>query len=65
MPQEWTGDLIGRMHNRGVTSKMLASRLGITKEYVSMVFRGKKNPKNAQERFEEAFKQIVSEMDGK
>lgn len=60
MPDPWTGDLIGRMHNEGVTAAELASELGCTRAYVSMIFHGSRTPEGAQERFEAAFEKIVS-----
>lgn len=29
MPAQWTGELVGRMHNAGITAKQLAAELGI------------------------------------
>lgn len=40
MPDAWTGLLVGKMHNKKITYGMLASRLGVTKGYVSMVLNG-------------------------
>lgn len=49
------------MHNNGVSKKQLAAQLGITGEYVSMVLAGKCRPKGAQQRFEAAVNNIISE----
>lgn len=59
MPEKWTGDLLGRMHNARVNAADLAKELGCTKAYVSMVFNGARCPANAQERFESAFKAVL------
>lgn len=58
---KWTGDLIGKMHNTGISKKDLAKELNYTPEYVSMVFNGKKEPPGAEERFNKAFENIVAE----
>lgn len=59
MPDPWTGNLIGRMHNEGVTAAELAEEIGCTKAYVSMIFHGSRAPEGAQERFEAAFERIL------
>lgn len=59
MPEKWTGDLIGRMHNERVTMTELGSEMGIKKTYVSMILNGVRNPAGAQERFEAAFANIL------
>ena len=30
MPDAWTGVLVGKMHNKGVTYEALAAQLGVT-----------------------------------
>ena len=59
MPNEWTGALIGRMHNARVTRDELAAELGYKKAYVSLILNGKRTPKDAQNRLEAAFERIL------
>lgn len=59
MPKEWTGLLIGRMHNERVTYEELAEELGVTKPYIGMILNGKRNPPGIQEKMEAAFERIV------
>ena len=40
---------------------MLASRLGVTKGYVSMVLNGARKPANAEERFTAALDELIAE----
>jgi predicted transcriptional regulator len=61
MPNEWTGVLVGKMHNNDISQVALAKHLGVTKVYVSMVLSGARQPKGAQERFEDAVEKIISE----
>lgn len=67
MPEKWTGDLVGKMHNAKITQEDIAKELGTTKAYISMILNGNKKPKNARKRLEAAFqaayqkKQIKSE----
>ena len=59
MPEKWTGDLVGRMHNARVTMTELGNELGINKSYVGMILNGVRNPPGAQQRFEAAFESIL------
>lgn len=67
MPEKWTGALIGKMHNERVTYAELASELGITKGYLSMILNGVRKPPKARERLESAVTAIIrsrSEKEG-
>lgn len=44
MPEAWTGNLIGKMHNKGITYDDLAEEMGVTKSYISMILNGKRKP---------------------
>lgn len=59
MPAQWTGNLVGRMHNAGVTAKQLAAELGKNQKYVSGVLNGHYSPKKAEQEFNEAFERIT------
>lgn len=60
MKPEWTGNLIGHMHNSHVTAAELATQLGVTKAYVSMVLNGVRTPSDAQEKFQKAYEAILT-----
>lgn len=70
MPEKWTGDLIGKMHNNRITYQELAEEAGITKAYLSMMLNGARNPAKAEEKLNEALSRILerrsndSEADG-
>lgn len=59
MPEKWTGRLIGEMHNQNITYADLASELGVTKSYISMILNGARNPSGIRERMESAVSEIV------
>lgn len=61
MPEKWTGDLVGRMHNAGITNEQLARKLGICKSYLGAILNGKRKPKNAEKRLNEAFEELLKE----
>ena len=46
MPAQWTGELVGKMHNAGVTGKELAAQLG---KEPKIHFPGAERPLRAQE----------------
>lgn len=62
MPEKWTGRLVGKMHNERVTIEQLATQMGVSKGYVSMILNGQRNPAGAKERLNSAFDEI---MEGK
>ena len=62
MPKEWTGDLVGLMHNNKITYARLAEQLGVTNRYVSMVLNGHRDPPGAEDRFRTAVRQIIEEI---
>ena len=59
MVEKWTGNLIGKMHNAGVTYDDLAKETGLNKGYISMILNCKRTPPNAQEKMENAFNSIL------
>ena len=61
MPKEWTGNLVGLMHNNRISNLQLAKELGVTDRYVSMVLNGHRDPPGAEERFTTAVRKIIEE----
>ena len=60
MVEKWTGRLIGKMHNNGVSTTDLAAELGVTKAYVSMILNGARKPPDAKSRLETAVDAIIA-----
>ena len=58
MPAQWTADVIGEMHIKGLTQKDLAKHLGVSHEYVNKVLKGKREPRGAEEKFRNALKEM-------
>lgn len=65
MPEIWTGELIGKMHNANVTYDDLAEESGWGKTYISMILNGKRFPQGAKERLCEAFERIIEKRTDK
>lgn len=59
MSGEWTGRIVGLLHTHKITQSELASEMGVTAQYVSMVLNKKKSPKGIEERMEAAIQTIV------
>ena len=59
MVEKWTGRLVGRMHNERINAEDVASEMGGTPAYVSMILNGKRNPPGAKVRMEQAVDMIV------
>lgn len=60
MVEKWTGRLIGKMHNNGISLTDVANELGVTKAYISMILNGARKPKDAKRRLEETVDTIIS-----
>lgn len=65
MPEKWTGRLIGKMHNAGITRVELAEEMGVRKAYISMILNGQRNPQGARERLETAFERVKEKKEGR
>ena len=59
MPEKWTGNLIGRMHNDRITYEELGAELGVKKAYISLILNGQRKPKGIRERMETALDAII------
>lgn len=63
MPAQWTGDMVGKMHNNKITLTQVAEKIGVTKAYVCMVLNGHRNPKGAEQRFMAALDELIKEKE--
>lgn len=61
LPKNWTGDLVGLMHVHKISKKQLADHIGVTREYVSLVLNGHREPAGAEEKFKTAVDEIISD----
>ncbi len=63
MPAQWTGELIGEMHLKGVTAKQLASEIGWHEKYLSAVMNGHKEPKGAEKKLRAALDRLIAKRE--
>jgi plasmid maintenance system antidote protein VapI len=59
MVEEWTGRIVGLLHTHRIMKAELATEMGVTPQYVSMVLNGKKSVSGIDERMESAIQAIV------
>lgn len=61
MPEKWTGNLIGKMHNNRITYDDLAKEMGVTKAYISMILNGARKPEGIRAKMESAVQSIIQQ----
>lgn len=61
--EQWISEAVGIMHVHGITQKRLAEHIGVTNDYISMLLRGKKTPKNAKTKIMTAINEIINKND--
>lgn len=59
MPAQWTGDLVGQMHKHKISKSLLAEHMGLSREYVSMVLNGHRDPAGAEQKFRTALAELI------
>lgn len=65
MPAQWTGELVGKMHNAGVTGKELAAQMGKNPKYISQVLNGHYAPRKSEHEFNAALDAIIEQRNSK
>lgn len=58
MPAQWTAEIIGEMHLKGITAKQLAAAVDWHPKYLSKVLNGHVNPAGAEEKLRAGLKAI-------
>lgn len=59
MLAQWIGDFIGRMHCNRVKITQIAQEMGVTREYLSMILNGHREPLGIEKRMNEALDSII------
>ena len=59
MPAQWTGDVVGQMHQHGILKKDLALEMGWNAKYLSQVLNGRVEPHGAEERSRQALARLI------
>lgn len=61
MPAQWTGVLVGKMHNANVTAKQLAEHLKKNPKYISGILNGHYSPAKAEMELNQALDEIIAQ----
>ena len=59
MPAQWTGEVVGKIHNNRLTAKELAEELGWNDKYLSQVLNSENPPNNAEQKVNDALGRII------
>lgn len=58
---KWACKVFADMRMKNITQNELAKKLGMTKQYVSAILRGKRTPPDAEQRVKAALDEIIKE----
>ena len=59
MPAQWTGVVVGKIHNNQLTAKELAKEIGWNDKYLSQVLNSENPPKDAEQKVNDALNRII------
>lgn len=59
MPAQWTGKIVGEIHNNRLTCKELAKELEWNEKYLSQVLNSDNPPVSAEKKVSEALKRLI------
>lgn len=60
MPAQWTGELIGEIHNAGFKIKDVAKEAGLNPKYVSQILHGKCESGKAELKLRSALERMIA-----
>lgn len=60
MPAQWTGRIVGELHNNKLTLKQLAVEVGWNDKYLSQVINSEDPPKKAEEKLDGALLRLLN-----
>ena len=59
MLAQWIGDFVGRMHRNRVTITQISQEMGVSREYLSMILNGHREPPGIEQRVNEALNSLI------
>ena len=62
MLAQWICDFVGRMHQHRVTITQLSKEMCVTREYLSMILNGHREPHDIEQRMNDALDSIIKEQ---
>jgi transcriptional regulator with XRE-family HTH domain len=62
MLAQWIGDFVGRMHLHRITITQISREMGVTREYLSMILNGHREPPGIEKRVNDALDSLIEKM---
>ena len=59
MLAQWIGDFVGRMHRHRIPITQISQEMEVTREYVSMILNGHREPAGISDRMNAALDRII------
>lgn len=59
MLAQWIGDFVGRMHLHRITITQISREMGVTREYLSMILNGHREPPGIENRVNDALDRLI------
>ena len=59
MPAQWTGRIVGELHNNKLTLKELAKEVNWNDKYLSQVINSENPPKGAEQKLSDALDRLI------
>ena len=60
MLAQWIGDFVGKMHRNKVTITQISQEMGVTREYLSMILNGHREPPGIEMRLYDALESVIA-----
>ena len=62
MPAQWTGKIVGELHNNKLTLKELAKEVNWNDKYLSQVINSENPPKGAEQKLTDAMNRLIEKQ---
>ena len=59
MLAQWIGDFVGQIRRHKVTITQISQEMGVSREYLSMILNGHREPKDIERRLYDALDRII------
>jgi predicted secreted protein len=63
MPAQWTGRIVGELHNNRITLKELAKEVGWHDKYLSQVINSDNPPKDSEQKLTDAMNRLIKQKE--
>lgn len=63
MPAQWTGRIVGELHNNKLTLKELAKEVNWNDKYLSQVINSENPPKGAEQKLSDALSRLIEKQE--